>query len=225
MKRYLYISDTKLDMLAAQIPPKFRDKIVGELTLDVKLVKLTLREDRSDETRYSKLALVTEYLRRHTELGTVDEPASFFAGGFTMHWGVLGADWSPNPAIYFFGETERATVGLGGSLKHAIGAAGVEQAPLTLGPSEQAMLVDLLTSVPAPSELGIAMGEEAPPPPDDRNVAMGKYGVLMLQRAAAALPVSGPLEFMAERHQVWPVEGQPDRIVVLGSPIYVARAD
>src|SRR4051794_34822239 len=90
MRYYVYVSDAKLDMLAPQIPAKIRNSIAAELKLDLKLLSLTMKSKDSEETRYSKLSLVTEYLRKHEDVGSVDDPHPFFAGSLTMVWGAIG---------------------------------------------------------------------------------------------------------------------------------------
>jgi hypothetical protein len=85
---YLYVSDSKLDMLAGQIPRGRLDGLAAELQIDLKVISVSLREAPSDETRYSKLALVEAHLQEQESIGPVDAPSAYFDGTFAFATGV-----------------------------------------------------------------------------------------------------------------------------------------
>ena len=58
MRYYVYVSDSKVDMLYSQMPSGLRDRIAAELKIDLKVVSVSVSGRRSEETRYSKLQLV-----------------------------------------------------------------------------------------------------------------------------------------------------------------------
>ena len=62
MKYYLYISDTKVDMLYPQIPKPILKRIASSLSIDLKLlgaeVNIGVKGNLSDETRYAKVQIV-----------------------------------------------------------------------------------------------------------------------------------------------------------------------
>jgi hypothetical protein len=90
VKYYLYVSDTKLDMLYAQIPRPVLERLAVELKVDLKVLGVVLRTNPlEDETRYAKLEVVTKYLEREGYVGTIDEPAEYFKGPVTMTWGFM----------------------------------------------------------------------------------------------------------------------------------------
>lgn len=81
MKYYVYISDTKVDMLYSQIPKKILDKIAVELGINLGIFSLTAKgKGNQEETRYEKLKLVVNYIENNMDVGTVDQPKAYFKG-------------------------------------------------------------------------------------------------------------------------------------------------
>jgi hypothetical protein len=105
-KYYLYISDSKVNMLYAQAGPG------------------------TDASRDSidKLDTVLADLACADRIGTVDEPKEYFAGAMPMRWGPCAfpavPQLTPSPLVYFGGATEKTIVGLSGSATHVIGEVG-----------------------------------------------------------------------------------------------------
>lgn len=148
MKYYVYVSDSKVDMLYAQIPERVRDRIAAELKVDLKVVQFALKKNSATETRFSKLELVRHYIEQRLSVGTVNEPEEYFKGVHLLRWGPCG---SPKSGVVYFGglvpladAVSRASanaewiefvgvrptvLGLGGSLGHVIGAPGDSPAP------------------------------------------------------------------------------------------------
>jgi hypothetical protein len=89
MKYYIYISDTKVDMLFAQIPRKTLEGLAGELNINFGIFSTTLKQDAAEENRFSKLEVVRKYIEKHSVVGTIDSPSEYFAGEETMKWGSL----------------------------------------------------------------------------------------------------------------------------------------
>jgi hypothetical protein len=119
LNNYIYISDTKVDMFYAQIPPKALEGMAIEQKVDLKVVGMALSKHTPESTRYSKLKVVSAFIENHETIGTVDDPKEFFSGVMPMRWGPVGQD---NVMVYFGGVTDRTILGLGGSLKHVIGS-------------------------------------------------------------------------------------------------------
>jgi hypothetical protein len=111
-KYYLYISDSKVNMLYAQ----------GGSGTDT-------RRNTTD-----KLDAVLADLARSERIGTVDQPKEYFAGTMPMRWGPCAfpafPQLTPSPLVYFGGETATTIVGLGGSATHVIGEVGSTAAGL-----------------------------------------------------------------------------------------------
>ena len=109
-KYYLYISDSKADMLYAQS---------------------RLGRDARDPDSVCKLEAVLAHLARADRIGTIDQPKEYFAGDIPMRWGpclFIDPQLTPSPLVYFGGVTEKTVVGLGGSAKHVIGEVGPSRA-------------------------------------------------------------------------------------------------
>jgi hypothetical protein len=217
MKYYIYISETKLDMLYNQIPVNLREKIASELKIDLKVISTTLSEKPSEKNTLAKLKFVTDYIDKHEEVGTIENSASFFRGKMEMRWSPL---YSRNQnAVLFAGENDithndkdKSVVVLGGSLKHIIGEKEIpspENAPGTSSFSGLPSIYFWLRDVDwQASQINFV----------DNEIALSVI-------VGAAWEVEGPtqtVEFLAKRL----LEGEAfNRKVLIGSPIYVALAD
>lgn len=130
MKHYIYISDTKVDMLYEQINESLLNKFAGELSIDLKPggvgIGGTIKPNPVKETRISKLRLVVKSLEEKKSVGWIDAPRNYFKGSLNMQWGlVYGRGGSETPsAVQFSGRTERTAFGMIGSLHHMIGNIG-----------------------------------------------------------------------------------------------------
>src|SRR5258708_35843682 len=82
IKHYIYISYTKVDMLYAQINKKWLEKVAVELSIDLKPLgaglSATFKQKQPEETRYSKLRIVVEYIEKYLSIGWVDAPGTYF---------------------------------------------------------------------------------------------------------------------------------------------------
>ena len=107
-KYYIYVSDTKVNQLYDQIPKKLLGKIASELTLDLKPygvgIGATFKKEQAQETRFSKLKIVIQYLEKFMseEIGWVDAPGVYFKGTLPMFWGRLPKRENTE-AVYFGG--------------------------------------------------------------------------------------------------------------------------
>jgi hypothetical protein len=211
IRTYRYVSDTKVDMYAAQIPRGLRDKIAAELSINVQLVGVTLKQQPSDETRYSKLRLVVDYIEKNEPVGTVEKPQTYFKGTLPMRWGPIGA---PELDIAYFGaELPGLVVGLVGSRHHVIGGAGATAA---ISPS-----VDPIVLAAADVESWSMNGD-----PDSVEKRIMPFGsILGYVNTTLQDRPSENLEFLAVKllQGTGPTPGGPTPFL-LGSPIYVAIA-
>jgi hypothetical protein len=121
LKSYLYVSDSKVKMLYAQIPSALRDKIAVELKVDLKVVGASVKQAQRNETRYSKLRVVMSYLESSMPIGTVEEPSAYFRGQLPMRWGRL-ADDAPFTLFSYHGQG--TYLGLVGSSRYITGSKG-----------------------------------------------------------------------------------------------------
>lgn len=222
MRYYVYISDSKLDMLAGQIKKSIVGRIAGELKLDLKVLSVALTEKPSDETRYAKLQLVDEFLTTSGGVGSVDSPRSYVRATMTMRWGPYVRNTlrgGPSTGLIVFGgQTDTTYVGLGGSEHHLIGGRRGESTPTAWSASPY------LYAALAPD-----LGEE---PPREILDEPGRWEdlyqdkrTMLLATLRAIQSMKGPaqrLEFLAKRVLDGPVGSD---LVILGTPIYVAQSD
>lgn len=132
MKYYLYISDSKVDMLLPQVRDDVKKKIAYEFKIDLKVLGVARRaEHETPNDRIARLQAVCDYLESEGRIGSADDPLEYFGDTMPMKWGPLrrlrGAvrnladrtDWN---FAYFSGSTGQTLVGLGGSESHLIGS-------------------------------------------------------------------------------------------------------
>jgi len=231
MRYYIYVSETKVEQLFAQIPTKLRDKIAARFTIDLKLVKAEFGGRQPRESLISKLEIVRAYLDDQGLIGTTDNPKSFFGDVLPLNWGPYAPDFDEEiQFVYFGGRTEETIVGLGGSLKHVLGEAGETTSH---SHSLTPYLIQDLQKLIEASKVNAEM---------DGNDALSAVHSV----AVASGEMGGPwerMEFVAKRlasgivNDVWwnprhhnPFGGhdyeQIGRIkAMLGTPLYVAMAD
>jgi hypothetical protein len=248
MKYFIYVSDTKVDMLYGQIPRSLKDKIAGELKVDLHLVSASIKERDAEETRYSKLSVVTDYIDKHCEVGTIDYPGSYFKGTLDMNWGNVGGEGSSERIIFFVGSTERSILGLGGSPWHVLG--NVRPTSPTDINSSGAYLLHALSKDLALQDPALEKwASEKIGGTSEEYVESRALGMVVSAWRALTFNFSDPnlvpgdkapqfpkqrLEFLAKRilHGGRPertadasYHPSQDRFVLLGSPIYVSQAD
>ena len=119
MRYYLYISDTKLDMLRAQIPVNKLKAIAAGLKIDLKLLSVSLERKSASDDAYAKLRTVEKYLEENDEIGTESEPRSYFRGTTLMKTGIMketNAEYA-----YFGGHSSGRSIALVGAPHHLVG--------------------------------------------------------------------------------------------------------
>jgi uncharacterized protein DUF7019 len=231
LRIYHYISDAKLDMLAGSIAEPFWKKLSASLNIELPFVKAALGNTTSDETRYSKVALVERQLHDDHEVGPIldfGKRTKFFAGTIPMQWGPYlhhepTFTLSGEPMVWFAGESESVILGLGGSFKHVIGqtpqpvpnvTSGKPGYPVFTSRSQMFEILDRLR--------GSVAGAQ---PADDEktrrqvatDVAMTTREALLSYHHAGVPPTD--VEFLAFRL----LDGRHGgKDVVLGSPVFVA---
>lgn len=221
LKYYLYVSDTKVDMLYQQVPKRLLQKIASELNINLKLVaaeiSVTSKSGLSEETRYSKLKIVTKYLEEHEDIGTIDNLGygSYFKGTLPMKWGLV--EWA-SELVFFGGSTAKTHVGLGGSTHHLIGNLAASHSEIRLAPSTLPFLKAVLRKNPQ-SPIQVT---------EDRLLGDIEW---MIIEEMERIGISQNVEFLAVKYVFGGVQyiqyHGPETTqswVVLGSPIYVALA-
>src|SRR5437588_9616412 len=191
MKHYIYISDTKVDMLYSQFDTSLLKKIAAELRVDLNFeianVGTTIRQNQTEETRYSKIRVLVEYLERAGEVGWIDAPKTYFKGSLLMDWGAV---YEYEDAAYFRGKTDRTAIGLIGSRHHLIGSnsdALVNKYPIVLY---------------SPREIlkALASSTELPPSVADKDF---RHTVQRFVEIQDVTDLAQPLEFLAVNYRFW----------------------
>ena len=219
IKYYLYVSDTKVDMLYAQIPQSIKDKIAAEIKIDLQILSVTFKDKdtANEETRYSKLNLVTNYIDKHLEIGTLKNPAAYIKDVMSMRWTQLG------DAAYFGGQNSDLDIGLCGSACHLTGQ------PVPKTGSKYS------TSLGASRFFNEFMTHYVTPETKDTNNALLK-GLLQIKDADNEIMFKYMNNVYKNLEQTPPqkldfvarvlFKGQDtDRTTLLATPIYVALVD
>ncbi len=212
MRYFTYISDSKLEMLFDQIPPKILSRIVAELKIDLKVVSLSLRQQETQATRFGKLEVVEKFLEHDQIITGPTEPGVWFHGGMPLRAGVVGG-MQRSGLAYFAGRSDDTLVALIGSSKHLLGR--VEAPEISVSYSTTPALVDVLGEEQEPGgSIGRHLSDE------DRIL----YEIKDFTHNLRGL--REPHEFLARRLMVGQtVDERGPLQVVLGTPLYVARAD
>jgi hypothetical protein len=214
---YLYISDSKIDMLLPQINPTFGAKRTSEFGMNLKVLTAKRVSEPPAGDRIARLEQVVRHLQDHGDLGSVDEPGQFFWGLLPMKWGPFPSD-ADSSLVFFGGRTDRTVVGLGGSLKHVLGS--VPDA--TEHGVGRSLMPSLLDALGVSSDLEDEYVVDAVDSDLDRadRAALAKVHQAVTDLDWPAQNV----EFVAKRllHGYSPSD---ETSVLLGSPVYVALVD
>lgn len=62
LRFYVYVSDAKVDMLLAQIPHGLMKRFAAELTIDLKLLRLSVTSREAPDRRFDRAALLSSFL-------------------------------------------------------------------------------------------------------------------------------------------------------------------
>jgi len=219
LRDYLYISDTKVDMLLPQIDRSFDAQRTTEAGADLKFVNTRrTKVSSAGQNRILRVERVVRGLEKGGHVGTVEAPGKYFRGRLPVRWGPLadgGRDDSS--AVFFGGRDGRTVVGLGGSATHVIGSpADSGNAPL-FSPS---LLPALVMALRRYADIETD-GPDGASPEDGTALRAVLYAMGLLEGPAQVI------EFVAKKllHGPSPEPGTPDDRVLLGSPLYVALVD
>lgn len=240
MKYYVYLSETKIQMLHAQITlgaSRTREASIG---FDIKVLKGHVTEARAlPESAIPKLVEVIDELRRSELVGTITAPKQYVAGTLRMRWNTYGSelfyDGLKSPITFWsYSDNqnypyEGNVMALAGSKHNLLG----QQSDGSTGSSSMTDLMtrwflqniddpfDDITEVLKRVELGPDGNRHSL---DDYDVANGAY-----LAATSGFGVTSNFEFLAKVLHVsdWPqgFRGSKTRRVILGSPVFVAYAD
>jgi hypothetical protein len=237
-KYYIYVSETKVDMLVPQIPVSRLRSLEAEIKVNAGAFAVGVKKPASAPSPEltAKTRVISEYLERQDGwVGTVANPLRYVKGVASLQYGRIGADYGTGIA-FFGGEVDGVKLGLIGSAESLIGVADseatnhsldyyrlrfldsvTEQEPSDPDPDyEDAVYRDFLNSLP----------EDVTDPPDraaffaDKRRREGQIYEDAVEQALrpGVLPHQNRLEFLAKN--VFEKEG-----LLVATPIYVAFAD
>ncbi|MGW3465844.1 DUF7019 family protein [Streptomyces olivaceoviridis] len=213
VRYYVYISDSKVDMLLSQIDPAFGRRSTTEAGVSVKLFSVRRSVEGPAPDRTAKLERVLRHLEETGQTGSVDDPGPYLRGSLPMQWGPLNGE-NGGSLVYFGGRTEQTILGLGGASGHVLGASAPQAQEFA--PSSMPTLLAGLASAFA--------ADSAEMPAEQSSLAWVHTAGRLLR---------GPrqqVEFVARRLLSGPspypeLDARPGMRVLLGSPLYVALAD
>lgn len=220
---FVYISDSKIEMLYEQIPWEGRKNLSYELGIDFGMIKARFSSVQNAVAQSTKIKMIEKYISRRT--GTVHSPRSYFRGEMEMIWGPYYRsdeeseeefDKEFENFVYFGGKFLGIQVGLGGTETNCLG--------MSQNRGEQ------ITSYSLSSYLlsALARGKEIPDPKrihskgyTMKDVQTPALKAVVLANDTLAYPKQR-MKFLAKRFLRGTVGASP---VLIGSPIYVALAD
>ncbi len=174
---------------------------------------------------YAKVRIVSEYIEKHLDVGTVDAPSTYLKGTLPMNWEppvendeVVGS----KDMDYFGGFTKNTILGLAGSMGHVL--RGNNGSEFEMGVSHLYALYKILATEPDKPR------HVLPDREDDYYTEKAFIGV---QRQTWLMTGQiQQLEFLAKTlmqgplaYSFHPSYKATQSYIVLGTPIYVAIAD
>jgi hypothetical protein len=240
VKYYVYLSETKIQMLHAQIAQGTSRTREASIGFDIKVLKGQVKESRAlPESAIPKLVEVINELQRSELVGRIEEPKQYIAGTLRMKWNTYGSELfnnAPESPIIFWSYCESqnhphegTVMALAGSKHNLIGQQGD-------GSTGSSSMTDVMTrwflqniddpfddehAVLKRVESGISGNRRSL---GDFDVANGAY-----LATTSGSGVTSNFEFLAKvlHTSDWPQGFRSSRVrrVILGSPLFVAYAD
>lgn len=218
MKHYIYLSDSKVDMLFAQIPRRFLSTLSAEVKVNFGVFEANFKEKNAELDRYSKLAAVVGYLERENKLGDLVGAAPYFHGELEMRWGL----YEKTGFVYFTGRQENTLVGLGGSLRHVLGSVQVDTLRRSSwGSATVGMKRSLKSELRLSPLIAKVKRQETKLDVEDSDSSDWELADLVGQAYRLVDGTRSKVDFVALRLSEGAFEA---RQVVLGTPLYVAYA-
>lgn len=142
MKYYVYISNSKIDMLLPQVPVDKKIKIAAEIGVNIGILNAKLcseAEQASQDTQVSRLNALTRYIEATVEPSTLEVPCDWIRNELEVKH--LKLPQNPNVFIMVGKKYDKYYL-LGGSTHHVVGNSQPEG--VTMGYSYLPYLVEHL---------------------------------------------------------------------------------
>ena len=123
MKYYVYVSESKINMLFEQIGRHEREDKSRSLEFDIKIFKGKFENSKGvPENKFTKLNAIIKRLEKEKLIGSVTENYPYIKGCIQMTWGTLAAPKLSESPISFWGHwSDNLTLALSGSKYHLLG--------------------------------------------------------------------------------------------------------
>lgn len=128
MRYYLYISDSKIDMLLPQVPGALKQRVAANLGFDLKLLSGTVSTERSTlDSSVARLHVVEAHILENEVVGAPDKPASWIEGDINGKMLAIG-----DYGVIFVAHGSSWVLALGGSARHLTSHASAEKMNVSL---------------------------------------------------------------------------------------------
>lgn len=210
-KYYLYISDTKIEMLLPQIADPARRKVAAEFKVNVAVLSASFKsETASPPERTARLAAVAEFLGKFGRVGSISNPDDYVFGTLPLKMIITSRG-----SVLFVGNQDGALILLGGSAKHLIGAP-----PVNHTASNSSLLIVI------EQEIAHLSGESGTDSSAFRPMFCDPGFVIEATRLVETLGgTPQEMEIMARRLHTIDEPARHLKRLVIASPLYVALAD
>lgn len=123
MKYYVYVSESKINMLYDQMGRPEKKERSSTLEFNLKLVKGKFERSKGvPENKFTKLNEAIKGLEKEQLIGSVPEDYPYIRGCIQMKWGTLAAPKLSESPISFWGHwSDNLTLALAGSKYHLLG--------------------------------------------------------------------------------------------------------
>src|SRR5579872_1598996 len=90
---YIYISDSKIEMLLPQVPQSFQEKIAAEIGFNTGLLNGKLKAERTTlDSRIARLKVIERHLLANEKIGSQEKRTSWIQGEMLARTVTLGND-------------------------------------------------------------------------------------------------------------------------------------
>jgi hypothetical protein len=223
---YLYISDSKINMLFPQVPRDLREEVATDLGVPMDESRNSSPAN-SDTERIYRLETVVRFIRDNRVVGSLDRPKEYIAGTHDLLWGNLhSSPGSLGSLVFFTGQIDTTTLLMCGSSRHLIGSLKPEESGFSSSsvPHIIESIMNEIEIAQRPIPAITAAGRI--PAHEEREFPSGGNELVLALVHQAHSHITGAsqnLDFLARTLLQGPSPNSKGRCV-LASPLYVSLA-